>query len=75
MPVRCIKIFGKKSEIFRNLGPEFLRKFEFGAVQKCVHRVDLEKMLQNEYLVAKFGFDTAENESQQVMQFSLENWT
>ena len=28
------------------------------------------KMLQNEYLVAKFGFDTAENEPQEVLQFS-----
>ena len=35
--------FGKKSEIFRNLGAEFLRNFEFGAVQKCVNLVDLEK--------------------------------
>ena len=26
-------------------------------------------MLQNEYLVAKFGFDTAKNEPRQVLQF------
>ena len=27
------------------------------------------KMLQNEYLVAKFGFDTAKNEPRQVLHF------
>ena len=30
------------------------------------------KMLQNEYLVAKFGFDTAKNESRQVLHFLAE---
>ena len=34
---------------------------EFGAVQKRVNLVDLEKMLQNEPSVQKRGFDTAEN--------------
>jgi hypothetical protein len=38
--------------------------FELWVVQKRVHCADLEKMLQNEYLLAKFGFDTAENEPQ-----------
>ena len=59
--------FGKKSEIFRNLGAEFLRNFEFGAVQKCVHLVDLFKSFQTSiyfhYLLAKIGVDTAENET------------
>ena len=35
--------FGKKSEIFRNLGAEFLQNFEFGAVQRFLNLVDLEK--------------------------------
>ena len=30
-------------------------------------------MLQNEYLVAKFGFDTAKNERQQVLQCLAKN--
>ena len=38
----------------------------FGALQKSANLVDLEKLLQNEYLTAKFGFDTAENEPRQV---------
>ena len=43
---------------------------EFGVVRRCVQRtvylVDLEKPLQNEYLVAEVGVDTAENETLQV---------
>ena len=38
----------------------------FGAVQKCVNLVELEKMQQNanfDYFLAKIGFDIAENES------------
>ena len=37
--------------------------FEFTAVQECAYLllVDLENMLKNEYLLAKIGFDTAEN--------------
>ena len=40
----------------------FLHNVEFRAVQTCANLVDLEKMLQNDYLVAKIGVDTAENE-------------
>ena len=48
-------------------GAEFLRNFEFGAVQKCVHLVDLEKCCK---MSTKFGFGTAENEPRQILQFS-----
>ena len=41
-------------------------KFEFGAVQKNANLVDLEKCCKNEYLVAKIGVDTAENEPSKV---------
>ena len=48
---------------------------EFGTVQKRVKLVDLVKSSQssfrtisNEYLLAKFGFDTAENEPLKVCQ-------
>ena len=34
---------------------------EFGAVQKRVDLADREKMLQNEPMIVKFGFDIAEN--------------
>ena len=40
----------------------FCEYFEFGAVRRCVNLVDLEKCFNNEYLVAKIGFDTEENE-------------
>ena len=39
---------------------------EVWAVQKHVNLVDLVKELSNEYLLAKFGFDTAENEPLKV---------
>ena len=35
-------------------------------MQRNVNLVDLEKILQNEYLVVKIGFDTAENEPSKV---------
>ena len=36
--------------------------FEFGAVQKCAHLVDLNRIiLQTECLIANIGFDAAEN--------------
>ena len=51
----------------------------FQGKKKCVHffspdRGDCRsrKMLQNEYLIAKFGFDTAQNESRQVLHFLAE---
>ena len=43
--------------------------FEIGAVQKCVFFVSLGSLnaakFLNEYLLAKIGFDTAENEPSQ----------
>ena len=40
--------------------------FKFRAVQTCDNLVDFEKTLQNEYLDAKIGVDTAENEPSKV---------
>ena len=40
--------------------------FEIGAVRRNANLVDLEKCRKNDYLVAKFGVDTAENEPLQV---------
>ena len=45
--------------------------FEFGAVQKCVIFVDIVKSFQTstiKYVLAKFGFDTAENGPLKVCQ-------
>ena len=44
----------------------FYEYFELGAVRRFVYLVDLEKCLKNEYLVAKIGFDTEENELSKV---------
>ena len=54
--------------VWRNLA-----EFEFGAVQTCVNLVDLVKSFNTStsidyYLIAKIGFDTAENESYKVSQ-------
>ena len=43
--------------------------FEFKAVQRYVYLVDLEKCFKNEYLVAKIGLDTAENEPSEKCAF------
>ena len=40
----------------------FKETFEFGTVHKCASLVD-HKILHNEYLSAKIGFDAAEKES------------
>ena len=37
-------------------------------MQKCANLVELQKMLTNTYLVAKIGFDTAENEPAKNLQ-------
>ncbi len=42
-------------------------------VQKYENLVDLEKMLQNEYLVAKIDADTEENEPLKVCQKSAKS--
>ena len=47
----------------------FCEDFEFGAVRRCANLVDLENALKNEYLVAKIGLDTDENEPSTVRQF------
>ena len=44
----------------------FCEYFEFGAVRRHVNLVDFEKMPKHEYLVAKIGFDTEENEPANV---------
>ena len=38
-------------------------------MQRYVYLVDLEKCLKNEYLVAKIGLDTAENEPSEKCAF------
>ena len=52
---------------------KFSRMFECGAVQKCVHHVDIVKSFQSiqtsiQCLLAKFGFDTADNGPLKVCQ-------
>ena len=42
-------------------------------MQKCDNLVDIKKMLQNEYLVAKIGRDAEENEPSKVLSFPLKN--
>ena len=37
-------------------------------MQTLSNLVELEKMLSNAYLLAKFGFDTAENEPAKILQ-------
>ena len=49
--------------------------FEIGAVRRNANLVDLEKMQKNDYLIAKFGVDRAENEPLQVwgvIQFNIQ---
>ena len=40
---------------------ELIRHIEFGAAHTFIHLVNLKKQLNNENLLSKFGFDTAEN--------------
>ena len=63
--------FAKISKNYRNFA-NFRKKsanFEFKAVQRYVYLVDLEECQKNEYLVAKFGLDTAENEPSEKCAF------
>ena len=46
---------------------KILRKFGFRAVQRVLNLVDLKKMLKNDYLDAKIGVDTEENEPSKVL--------
>ena len=62
----CIK---KKLRNVRKQG--ILLDFEFGAVQRNVNLVDLEKCFKNAYLDAKIGVDTAENEPEKSLQLTF----
>ena len=64
---KCLKL-NNSLFIFEKSFTAFNRNFDFAAVQRCVYFVDLEKCCktQNEYLVAKIGFDTDENEPSKV---------
>ena len=57
--------FCKFLQIFKNVDKKckFLQNFCRILQNVLVHFVDLEKCLKNAYLVAKIGFDTAENRS------------
>ena len=44
----------------------FYKQIKIAELCKGVHCVDLGESFQNAYLLAKFGFDTAENEPSKV---------
>ena len=63
--------FAEISEIQQNMPNRkrlmtFCEKIGLGAVQRNANLVDLEKSQQIEYLLAKIGVDTAENEPLQI---------
>ena len=62
-------MFDKVSRNFANFRRKKSAIFEFKAVQRYVYLVDLEKCFKNEYLVAKIGLDTAENEPSKVCRY------
>mgnify|MGYP003318247517 CR=1 FL=1 len=66
--VKNKQIFENNIAKMRKCLTKFSRIVECGAVQKCVHLVDLVKSFQTSiyYLLAKIGFDTAENEPLKV---------
>jgi len=45
----------------KNCDIRFCENFNLGAVQKFVNHADIENVLQNDCLLAKSGFNTAEN--------------
>ena len=56
----------------QNICDKFIKLCEtveigLGAVQKCVNVVGLEKILQNEELLANFGFGITENEPSKLI--------
>ena len=59
-------IFAEIRTKIRKSLTNFCEYFELGAVRRFVYLVDLEKCLKNEYLVAKIGVDTEENEPSKV---------
>ena len=78
----------KNNNVFLQMLPKNAVKFdelcwniEFWAVQKHAHLVDLVKSFptianSNEYLIAKFGVDTEENEPCKVCSFGwkIKEW-
>ena len=63
MPLKIIKICQKLVEKIWKI----LQNFEYGAVQRYLKLVDLEKCEKNAYLDAKIGLDTEENEPSKVL--------
>ena len=61
------KKFSKIDEKIEKSFCNILRKFGFRAVQRVLNLVDLKKMLKNDYLDAKIGVDTEENEPSKVL--------
>ena len=64
--LRILSNFAEISIKKRKSLTKFCKDFQFRGVQRCDNRVDLEKMLKNEYLLAKIGADTEENEPSKV---------
>ena len=52
--------------------PIFCENFDIAAVQKYANLVELEKCWSNAYFLAKFRFDTVENEPAKSLQ-NLQN--
>ena len=50
---------------------KILRNFGFRSVQRVLILVDLKNCFKNEYLDAKIGVDTEENEPSKVLYFYL----
>ena len=64
--------FNKISEIFRKILAKFLEKCDFRAVQRSALCRSRQK-LSNAYLLAKFRFDTAENEPYKICPTELKS--
>ena len=60
--------FESKAAKMRKCLTKFSRILECGAVQMCENLVDLLKSYSNEYLLAKFSVDAAENGPLKVCQ-------
>ena len=63
---RKIRIFAEIRAKMRKKFDEFLRRFWVWSGAKVCKSCRSRKMLKNEYLVAKIGFDTEENEPSKV---------
>ena len=62
------KVFASQKLLIKFFKPICCEIFEIAAVQKDANLVELEKMLSNAYFLAKFRFDTAENEPAKNLQ-------